>query len=192
MGRVTVEGRWRVRVVGNDADFPQRIVVTGSTSLIVPGVVGKSFEASAKRWTLGIEHQPFGRGSWCLNAFTNSQQLTGDNGQPVTMLRSKDVHWPGDDNRDDLVLMLERLDGPPVFHIVDSPFAVDDRLRPVLSGFSDARARYLAVSITNAGGEPFSYDVAVEISATGRAALARQGERLVPRDPQRDARTHIF
>ena len=62
MGRVTMEGRWRVRVVGNDADFPQRIVVTGSTSLIVPGVVGKSFEVSGKHWPLGIEHQSFGRG----------------------------------------------------------------------------------------------------------------------------------
>src|ERR1700739_4640420 len=76
MGRVTMEGRWRVRVVGNDADFPQRIVITGSTSLIVPGVVGKSFEVSGKRWTLGIEHQPFGRGAWCPNAFTNSEQMT--------------------------------------------------------------------------------------------------------------------
>lgn len=175
MGRVTMEGRWRVRVVGNDADFPQRIVITGSTSLIMPGVVGKSFEASGKRWTLGIEHQPFGTGAWHPNAFTNSQQLTGDNGQPVTILRSKDVHWPGDDNPDDLVLRLERLDGPPVFHIVDSPSAVDDDLRPVLSGFSDARARYLAVGVANAGHEPFTYDAAVDISATGRAALARQG-----------------
>ena len=194
MGRVTMEGRWRVRVVGNDADFPQRIVITGSTSLIVPGVVGKSFEASGKRWTLGVEHQPFGRGAWCLNAFTNSQQLTGDNGQPVTMLRSKDVHWQGDDNPDDLVLRLERLDGPAVFQIVESPCAVDHNLRPMLMGFSDARARFLAVGIANAGGEPFSYDAALEISATGRTALARQGVEVLPwtTDSERATGQEVF
>jgi hypothetical protein len=180
MGVVTLEGRWRVRVVGNDADFPQRIVVTGSNSLIIPGVVGKSFEASGKRWTLGIEHQPFGRGAWRPNVFTDSQQLTAGNGQPVTMLRSKDVYWPGDDNPDDLVLMLERLDGPPAFGIAGSPSAVDDDLRLVPGGFGDARARYLVVNVANTGGGPFGYDAAVDVSARGRAALARGGVQVLP------------
>jgi hypothetical protein len=175
MGRVTLQGHWRVRVVRNDADFPQRIVISGSTSLVVPGVVGKSFAVNGKRWTLGVEHQPFGKDGWRPNAWTNSQQGAGDHGQPVTLLHSKDVHWPGDDNPDDLVLMLERLDGPPAFKIVDSPSAVDDDLRPVRGGFADAEARYLAASIANAGGEPFGYDAAVDITPAGRSALARRG-----------------
>jgi hypothetical protein len=194
MSRVTLEGRWRVRVVGKEALFPQRIVITGSSSFIVPGVVGKSFEVSGKRSTLGIEHQRFEGDAWHPNAFNHSQELTGANGRPVTLLRSKDVHWPGDDNPDDLVLELERLDGPPAFDIVGTPSAVDDDLHPVLSGFGDARARYLAVSIANAGGEPFRYDATVDISAAGRAALARQGVEVLDWtvDGERATRQEVF
>jgi hypothetical protein len=181
-------------VVSNCADFPQRIVISGSASLVVPGVVGKSFEVSGKRWTLGIEHQPFGKGAWRPNAFTNTGQLAGDNGRPVTTLHSKDVHWPGDDNPDDLVLMLERLDGPPAFQVAGSPSAVDDDLRPVRGGFSAARARYLAVSIANAGGGPFGCDAAVDISAAGRAALGRQGVHVLAWTPdsERATRQEVF
>jgi hypothetical protein len=62
MTGVTVAGSWRVRVVRKDSDWAQRVVITGSASVVIPGQVGESAEVQGERWRLTIEHN-FG-GGW--------------------------------------------------------------------------------------------------------------------------------
>jgi hypothetical protein len=178
MGRIVMDGGWRVRVVRADAGWPQRVVVTGSASLVIPGVVGRSAEVKGQRWALAIEHQR--DGNWRESEFIDSKSIVDGGGHPARMIHSKDHFWHNDHDPNDLVLMLDMLAVPPAFQVVSAPRAVDASLRPVASGFCNAGARYLAVEIANSGEQQFGYGAALDISGAGRTALARHGVRVLP------------
>lgn len=71
-----------------------------------------------------------------------------------------------------LALRAER-DDDPNLEITDPPYGVDRVLRPVPQGRLSPQARYLAVPVRNASPYAFAPDLVLEVSATGKAELAR-------------------
>jgi hypothetical protein len=168
MTQIVMHGSWRIVVVRKDSDWPQRVVVTGSASGVVPGVLGASGTVSGDRWCLTVEHDP--GGGWRPSAYVHAGPTKEDDGRGVRTVVSKDHFWPGDREPDDLVLRLEHLGG--VFEIAGTPQLVADVHRDAGSA---AEARYLAVTVRNTGHKTFGYDTTLEITDTGRTALARRG-----------------
>jgi hypothetical protein len=187
MGRIVLDGRWLVQVVRKDSAWPQRVVITGSASMIIPGVVGQSAEVAGKRWALSIEHQR--DGAWLESAFIDSQVQAGQGGPTTKLIHSKDHYWHGDYDPNDLVLKLDYVPAVAGFRVTGSVHAVNGGLGPVRGGFADPQAEYLAAVVANAGDETFAYDAAVDISGSGRDALARRGVQVLAWSPQSERAT---
>ncbi|MDH6111664.1 hypothetical protein P3T36_001980 [Kitasatospora sp. MAP12-15] len=109
------EGPCRITVVGVDADWPQRVVVSirrGAT-VVVPGTVGASEliddTGIGHGWDLAVEHQY--EGSWRPNVRAVLGKWTELNGVRSQLIRSKDHDWAGRDNRErNLVIRIDRAD----------------------------------------------------------------------------------
>ncbi|WP_035799683.1 hypothetical protein [Kitasatospora mediocidica] len=99
------------------ASFPQRVVVNirrGAT-VILPGTVGASRliddTASRNGWDLALEHE-YG-GAWRPNIRAVLGKWTEADGLRSQLIHSKDVDWPGRDNRErNLIIRIERADVP--------------------------------------------------------------------------------
>ncbi|WP_280723332.1 hypothetical protein [Kitasatospora sp. MAA4] len=99
------------------ASFPQRVVVNirrGAT-VILPGTVGASQliddTASRNGWDLALEHE-YG-GAWRPNIRAVLGKWTETGGVRSQLIHSKDVDWPGRDNRErNLVIRIDRADVP--------------------------------------------------------------------------------
>lgn len=124
------EGPCRITVVGVDADWPQRVVVSirrGAT-VVVPGTVGASEliddTGIGHGWDLAVEHQY--EGSWRPNVRAVLGKWTELNGVRSQLIRSKDHDWAGRDNRErNLVIRIDRADaggrvGRPESGLVDA------------------------------------------------------------------------
>ena len=174
MTGVTVAGSWRVRVMRKDSDWVQRVVITGSASVVIPGQVGESAEVHGERWRLTIEHNS-GSG-WTESAYVQAEPVRRRAGRATQLVMSKDHYWAGDSDPNDLVLMLEELAETGMFSVDGQPYGVDDSLRPLGShGLGDPRARFMAVRVRNTSYKPYGYDARLVVSDAGRRALAGHG-----------------
>ncbi|MFE2012647.1 hypothetical protein [Streptomyces sp. NPDC059491] len=106
------EGPCRITVIGLDADWPQRAVVTVSgargTRIEVPGEVGAVRHVDAPSWHLEVEHLHEGRWRPNIRAVRSRWETVG--GVRTQTITSKDVDWPGGNRHErNLVLRLERV-----------------------------------------------------------------------------------
>ncbi|MFJ3903003.1 hypothetical protein [Streptomyces sp. NPDC090025] len=109
------EGPCRITVIGVDADYPQRAVVTvrgpGGARTVIPGTVGAVAFVDAPSWDLDLEHEFEGR--WRPNVRAVTSRWSEVGGIRTQTVRSKDVDQPRDRRERNLVLRLERT-GEPV------------------------------------------------------------------------------
>ncbi|MER7952094.1 hypothetical protein ABTY59_32355 [Streptomyces sp. NPDC096079] len=106
------EGPCRITVIGLDADWPQRAVVTVSGArgarIEIPGEVGTVRHVDAPSWHLEVEHQYEGR--WRPNVRAVRTRWETVDGVRTQTITSKDVDWPGRVRQErNLVLRLERV-----------------------------------------------------------------------------------
>ncbi|MEU4077874.1 hypothetical protein DEJ45_01110 [Streptomyces venezuelae] len=106
------EGPCRITVVGLDADWPQRAVVTVSGArgarIEIPGEVGTVRHVDAPSWHLEVEHQY--EGTWRPNVRAVRTRWETVDGVRTQTITSKDVDWPGRvQHQRNLVLRLERI-----------------------------------------------------------------------------------
>ncbi|CAM04720.1 hypothetical protein A8924_5871 [Saccharopolyspora erythraea NRRL 2338] len=169
----TYRGSWRLTVVGKEAAWPQRVVISGSVSGIVPGEPGRTVVIAGDEWHLVVEHDD--GGGWKRSAQVIQRPLNRTGDQASQVIVSKDRFWAHDSTPDDLVVSLETVGGPLS---VGKLFAADaDRLTPRGSGSlrSGDGEQLLGVEITNTGFESFGYDAVLDISPRGRSELAGCG-----------------
>jgi hypothetical protein len=174
MAAIQLRGTWRLRVLGKDSDWPQRVMIGGSTSMVIPGQIGASAVIHGDRWFLTVEHHD--NGAWHPNVTLNVADGQRQ-GRATKTLTTKDTSWSGRDLVcDDLVIELEEAPQAGEFTIVGIPVGVDGGLHPVASqAVGDPMARYLAVTVANSGSDDYSYDAVLDITASSRQALASQG-----------------
>ncbi|MFF5925355.1 hypothetical protein [Streptomyces hydrogenans] len=106
------EGPCRITVIGLDADWPQRAVVTVSGArgarIEIPGEVGTVRHVDAPGWHLEVEHLYEGR--WRPNVRAVRTRWETVDGVRTQTITSKDVDWPGRVRQErNLVLRLERI-----------------------------------------------------------------------------------
>ncbi|MFI8828936.1 hypothetical protein [Streptomyces sp. NPDC053431] len=106
------EGPCRITVIGVDADWPQRAVVTVSGArgarIEIPGEVGAVRHVDAPSWHLEVEHLYEGRWRPNIRAVRSRWETVG--GVRTQTVTSKDVDWPGGNRHErNLVLRLERI-----------------------------------------------------------------------------------
>ncbi|MFF0205175.1 hypothetical protein [Streptomyces sp. NPDC005017] len=106
------EGPCRITVIGLDADWPQRAVITVSGArgarIEVPGEVGTVRHVDAPSWHLEVEHLYEGRWRPNVRAVRSRWETVG--GVRTQTVTSKDVDWPGGNQHErNLVLRLERV-----------------------------------------------------------------------------------
>ena len=106
------EGPCRITVIGLDADWPQRAVVTVSGArgarIEIPGEVGTVRHVDAPSWHLDVEHLYEGR--WRPNVRAVRTRWETVDGVRTQTITSKDVDWPGRVRQErNLVLRLERI-----------------------------------------------------------------------------------
>jgi hypothetical protein len=165
-------GTWQFTVIEVNADWQQRIVITGAARLVIPGTLGHVQTISgtgADQWTMRFEHN-FGDG-WRPNARVVPEPY-GRHGNRITrVIRSKDHDWPGDRVPNDMVVHLE---GARTRLLLAAPRAVRPPA-PVEALVASRSEWVLGVDAYNLGPEPFGYDLALAISPAGQAALATCG-----------------
>lgn len=162
MPGVELHGSWHVRVVRNDAAWPQRVVVTGAVSGVIPGQVGASVTVGGGHCTLTIEHDP--GGGWRQSPYVQAGPVKERDGRATRIVESKDHYWPGDSDPNDLVLQLEHIG--TAMEVIGAP---------EITGVVGSDLRYLAVTVQNTGYKTFGYDAVFDITDAGRRALAQQG-----------------
>lgn len=174
MTGIIVAGSWRVRVMRKDSDWVQRVVITGSASVVIPGRVGESAEVHGERWRLTVEHSS--GGGWTENAYVQGEPVRRRVGRATQLVTSKDHYWAGDTDPNDLVLMLEEMAETGTFSVDGQPYGVDDSLRPLGGrGLGGPRVRFMAVRVRNTSYKPYGYDARLAVSDNGRRALAGHG-----------------
>jgi hypothetical protein len=169
---VDYRGSWQLTVIEVDADWQQRIVVTGAAQLVIPGLRGHVQTISgtgADRWRMRFEHN-WGDG-WRPNTRVVEEPPERHGGRITRLIRSKDRDWPGDRVPNDMVVYLE---GACTRLLLAAPRGVQPP-EPVEALVASRGEWVLGVDAQNLGPEPFSYDLALAISPAGRAALAMYG-----------------
>ncbi|MGF1431009.1 hypothetical protein [Kitasatospora sp. LaBMicrA B282] len=104
------QGPCRITVVGVEADWPQRAVVTlrpSGRSIVIAGTVGECQVIEAESWDLAVEHQ-YG-GSWQPNVRAVQSRWEDVRGVGTQLVRSKDQDWSHDRRPTNLVLKVERI-----------------------------------------------------------------------------------
>jgi hypothetical protein len=192
----TFQGRWRAKVVGRNAGFSQRVVVTGAASGngAYNGVVGNSFEFTGGQVELQWNNDA-GSG-WQPSAIISSIGMSS----PLVISRfiSADDNFPDqrDGDYDDLRVSFEYLDPP--FAIDQRPFALERGSRVMLpDGIFDTSqgVQYMGVQVRNT----WFFDWQSQTPATGmmigiapaaRASLSARG--IVVRDDWTAAEQEAF
>ncbi len=172
-------GSWRLNVVEANADWPQRIVITGASQLIVPGVRGHVMTISgtcADPWRMRFEHD---RGDgWRPNERVVYEPPRRHGNRTTRLIRSKDHEWPDDRVPNDLVVHLE---GAYVRFFLGTPRGMQPPA-PVESLIATRGEWVLGVDAHNLGPQPFNYDLALAVSDAGRSAMATCGVVPVARE----------
>ncbi|MFE2472638.1 hypothetical protein [Streptomyces mirabilis] len=106
------QGAYRITVVGAQAAWPQRVVVTmrGGRTVLIPGVIGASETVDAPAWELELEH--YYQGCWHPNvrAVIGKWQTT-EAGRSRT-IHSRDRESSSGGTERSLVLRLDQAGGP--------------------------------------------------------------------------------
>jgi hypothetical protein len=171
---LSYHGSWTITVVRKISYWPQRLVVGGAVSGVIPVEVGRSVVVDAPYWTLTFEHDD-GSG-WRTNQRVLPGPLRDDGARASQTIASKDRYWAGDADPNDVVVRLERAGGD--FAVIGQPFAADrDSLAPVGDGafVQSDELQLLGVTIRNTSHQAFDHGSALDISAAGRSALAEHG-----------------
>ena len=173
---VAYRGRWSVRVIGKDAAWDQRVIISGAVSGggVIDGIVGNTQIVDGDNWDLTVEHND-GSG-WQPNAAVLPDPMSENGAALSQIVRSKDEYRPGDTDPNDLVLRVEKLG--PMFEVLVRPYALDavtlnmmsDGIFVGLSGI-----QLMGVEIKNTWGRAFYNDTTLDISNLGRATLASFG-----------------
>jgi hypothetical protein len=173
---ISYGGRWRISVIGKNASWEQRVVITGASSGsgILPGVVGSMHEVDGESWSLTIEHND-GSG-WTQNEGVLPDAMQENGTQMSQVVRSKDHYTSGDQDPNDLVIRVDKVG--PMFELTVRPFAVDaESLMMLADGVFVGLAglQYMGVEVRNTCGETFEDELLFDISDMGRATLASFG-----------------
>ncbi|WP_147457083.1 hypothetical protein [Micromonospora pisi] len=182
--KLSYRGTWLLTVLRKISDWPQRIVIEGSTSLVIVAQPGTSQLISGDEWQLRIEHHV--SGAWRPNASLIQGTTTEQGGQSCHRVMTKDHYWQGDATPNDLVVELRSV-GAGV--TVVGHLAVDRDLRPYDGGLRGTTPYFLGVDIRNTGHRPLGYDSTLEITANGRRSLAEYGVHVIDDWTDRDLRT---
>lgn len=173
---VVYRGRWQISVIGKDSGWDQRVVITGASSGggVIPGVIGASQIVDGDQWSLTIEHND-GSG-WRENEGVLPDPMQEIGAEMRQVVRSKDHYTPGDDDPNDLVILVNKVG--PMFELTVRPYAVDAQSLLMLSdgifvGINGIQ--YMGVEIKNTWGEAFEDEILFDISDMGRATLASFG-----------------
>jgi hypothetical protein len=181
------QGTWRLNVVRVIADWPQRILVSGSTQGEIPGRVGESRTISGSDWQLRFECNPGGGWQPDVRVMVGEPERTGN--RVAQLIRCKDVDWRGDKTPNDLVLLL---DADRFAVRIQSPSASQGpgrRAEPVDAVLRKQGEWVIGVDVTNVGPEPLEYDMLLDLSDSTRAALQARGV-LVNEAPSRVLQEH--
>nr|MDP9121128.1 hypothetical protein [Acidobacteriota bacterium] len=176
MAMVDYKGRWRVRVIGKNSAWDQRVVITGAASGggVIAGIVGTAQDVDGGGWSLNIEHND-GSG-WKPNEGVLPDPLQEIGAEMRQVIRSKDHYTPTDTVPDDLVVQVDKMG--PMFEIPVRPYAVD---APTLLMLADGifvginGLQYMGVDVRNSWGETLGDERLFDISDLGRATLASFG-----------------
>jgi hypothetical protein len=179
------KGKWRGTVVGRDAAFGERVLISGATSGngAYDGVVGNSFvfeDGSAElQWNnnAGSGWQPSG----IISAIGMSSPLV------VFASMAADDNFPDqrDGDYNDLVVSFENLDAP--FKVLQRPFALERGSLVMLpDGIFDASqgVQYMGVRIRNTWFFDWQSDspptgMKIGIAPASRATLSAQGVNVI-------------
>ena len=174
VSKLTYHGSWHLSVLRKISDWPQRVVIDGSTNMVILATPGVSQNIAGDKWQLRIEH--YVGGLWRPNKMTVPGPLITGSRLTRHRVMSKDHYWPGDATPNDLVVEL-RPAGTGVMVVRWGTVRKD--LTPCDGGLRGPEPRYLAVDIRNTGHQPFDYDAVLDISPAGRNALAEHGVQVL-------------
>ncbi len=179
--QVFLQGNWTFCVIGKEAKWDQRVVITGSDDTDgtygYPGVLeSQSISINGKGlqlWRFAVDHNP-GSG-WSFNELRTKPPTAS--GKKITyVIESRDT--PGSGNPfDDLVLQGEAAE-VELIEVPFRPYAVrTDTLQMTPEGIFEATLGtcYMAVRIRNKWSEPLPATSRVRISAQGRKTLQAGG-----------------
>jgi hypothetical protein len=176
----TFRGRWQVTVVGKEAAYDQRFVITGSDASdgAHPGTMGYSVIVDGRGgWQIQIQHND-GTG-WRDSLMRRTNRVVSGTSLRWT-IESEDIPEREPKDWNDLVLQVKKVG--PIIEVPVRPYAVEPRsLQMMPDGiFESALGRYfMGVRITNIWGEPFTPGQYVEITPQSRALLAAQGIQVI-------------
>jgi hypothetical protein len=167
------QGTWRLSVLRVIADWPQRIVVSGSMNAEIPGRVGETRTISGGDWQLRFECNPGGGWQPDCRVMVGEPERTGN--RVAQLIRCKDVDWRGDKTPNDLVILL---DADRFAVRIQSPSAsqLPGRNAESVDAVLHKRGEWvIGVDVTNTGPEPLVYDMLLDLSDATRAALQARG-----------------
>jgi hypothetical protein len=170
------QGTWRLSVVRVIADWPQRVIVSGSVDGVIPGRVGESRTISGGDWQLRFECNPGTGWQPDCRVMVGEPERTGN--RVAQLIRCKDVDWRGDKTPNDLVLLL---DADRYAVRIQSPSATQlpGRRAETVDNVLRKRGEWvIGVDVTNTGPEPLAYDMLLDLSDATRAALQARGVRV--------------
>jgi hypothetical protein len=193
---VDFQGRWRASVVGRNAGFSQRVLVTGAASGngAYDGVVGNSFEFTGGQ--VDLQWNDEAGSGWQPSAIITSIGMSS----PLVVSRflSADDNYPDrrDGDYDDLQVSFEYLDPP--FATDQRPFALERGSRVMLpDGIFDTSqgVQYMGVRVRNTWffdwqSQPIPTGMKIGIAPAARAALAARG--IIVRDDWLAAEQEAF
>ena len=179
--KVAFKGKWRGKIIGRNAQFGQRVVVSGASSGsgAYNGVVGNSFVFEDGDAELQWNNNS-GSG-WQESAIVTAVGMTS----PLVVVKfiSVDDNFPDkrDGDYDDLKVAFENLDPP--FEVVQRPFALDrGTLIMMPDGVFDTSqgVQYMGVRIRNTWFWDWQSDfpptgMKIGIAPASRSALASAG-----------------
>jgi hypothetical protein len=170
------QGTWRLNVVRVIADWPQRIIVSGSAQDQIPGRAGESRTISGSDWRLRFEYNSGSGWQPDCRVMVGEPERTGN--RVAQLIRCKDVDWRGDKTPNDLVLLLDadrfavRIQSPSASQVPGR------RAEPVDAVLHKRGEWVIGVDVTNTGPEPLEYDMLLDLSDATRAALQARGVRV--------------
>ncbi len=179
--QVFLQGKWRGTVIGRNAGFSQRVVVSGAASGngAYDGVVGNAFVFEDGQ--VELQWNDNAGSSWQPSAIISSVGLAS----PLVVVRtlSADDNTPDkrDGDYDDLQVRFEHLDA--VFEVPQRPFALErGSLVMTTDGIFEASqgVQFMGVRIRNSwffdwGAAGIGAGMRIGIGPASRAALATQG-----------------
>ena len=177
---VTLNGKWKIKVVAKNAGWDQRFVVAGSNAGdgVYPGTVGTEIQADGASWTIQVQARG-GSGPWLDSAMRMPSAVLS--GIAMTQRIETDDQGGTDADFDDLVLEArEQVD--PIIEIVQRPYSINPAtlmMNPDGIFLAGGGVQVMAVRVRNTWTRAMPSDQLLEISHAGRAQLAAVGIQVI-------------